>query len=335
MLSPLKFLIAYFLWLQPAAPVQPASPAEPLQLFLTGDSADVEARTQPGLLLAGGSTDVTAAMRWMIDRSGGGDVVVIRSSGADGYNQYLYELGSINSVETILINSREKAYLPLVADKIRKAEMLFIAGGDQWNYVNYWKNSPVEDAINYLINTKKVPVGGTSAGCAILGEYYFSAQYNTIQSAEALESPYHISNSIGRTDFLNANFLQATITDSHYSQRNRQGRHFSWLARLLVEEPIQLAKGIGVDEKTAVAIDEKGIATVFGTNEAWFVWNLPGKPVVCEPGEALQWTGKNKPIQVYVIKGAEHGNGRFNLTNWKERQGGTLRRYSIKNGKLE
>lgn len=305
-----------------------------LQIFITGDSADVQTATRPGLLLAGGSTDQTNAMRWMIDRCGGGDVVIIRSSGADGYNQYLFELGNVNSVETILINSKAKAELPIVAEKIRKAELLFIAGGDQWNYVNYWRNTPVEEAINYLINIKQVPVGGTSAGCAIMGEFYFSAQYNTIQSTEALESPYHISNTIGRGDFVHAPVLRSTITDSHYSQRKRQGRLISWLARLAKEEARQSVRGIGVDEKTAVAIDENGWATVFGANEAWFVWTKPGKPTICEPGEPLHWTGKSKPILAYVIKGDENGKGRFNLNNWKEWEGGTIRQFKIDNGKL-
>jgi len=328
-------LLSFFISLAPLSTEAQDKPQEEhLQIYLTGDSTDVQTTTRPGLLLAGGSTDHTNAMRWMLNRSGGGDVVIIRSSGADGYNQYLFDLGKVNSVETILINSKTKAELPIVAEKIRNAEMLFIAGGDQWNYVNYWRNTPVEEAINYLINTKKVPVGGTSAGCAILGQFYFSAQYNTIQSNEALESPYHISNAIGRADFLQVPILQSTITDSHYSQRKRQGRQFSWLARLVKEEAIESVRGIGVDEKTAVAIDEKGWATVFGSNEAWFVWTQPGTPTVCEPGEPLHWSGKTKPIQAYIIKGNEKGNGRFNLNNWKDREGGTIRKFSINKGKL-
>ena len=306
-----------------------------LRTYLTGDSSDVHTKTQPGLLLAGGSTDVSTAMRWLLERSGGGDVVVIRSSGADGYNQYLFDLAKVNSVETILINSRNKALLPIVAEKIRKAELLFIAGGDQWNYTRFWKDSPVEDAINFLINEKKVPVGGTSAGCAILGDYYFSAEYGTIQSETALESPYHIANAIGRKDFITAPFLSNTITDSHYSQRNRQGRHISWLARLLKEENIKKVRGIGVDEKTAVAIDEAGWATVFGSNEAWFIWNEVKKPGVCEPGEPLNWSPSTAPVSAYVIKGSEVGNGRFNLNNWKQMEGGKTNHLKVVQGKLE
>ncbi|MCF1713809.1 cyanophycinase [Flavihumibacter sp. RY-1] len=305
-----------------------------IRIYLTGDSADVQTTTKPGLLLAGGSTDVNSAMLWLLERSGGGDVVVIRSSGADGYNQYLFELAKVNSVETILINNRDKAFLPIVAEKIRKAELLFIAGGDQWNYTRYWKDSPVEEAINFLINEKKVPVGGTSAGCAILGDYYFAAQYETIQSETALESPYHIANAIGRKDFIVAPILRNTITDSHYSQRNRQGRHISWLARLLQEEKTKTIRGIGVDEKTAVAIDEAGWATVFGSNEAWFVWNEASKPEVCEPGEALHWSPSKAPVRAYMIKGSIEGNGRFNLNNWKQMEGGTTRQLKVEQGVL-
>lgn len=128
--------------------------------YLTGNAANVTTQTTAGLVLMGGSTDVDAAIQWLLTRSGGGDVVVIRATGANGYNAYMYNMVPVNSVETIIIDSRAKAELAIVSQKIRDAEALFIAGGDQWDYVNYWKNTPVEEAINYLLNTKHVPVGG-------------------------------------------------------------------------------------------------------------------------------------------------------------------------------
>ncbi|HUM47421.1 MAG TPA: Type 1 glutamine amidotransferase-like domain-containing protein, partial [Chitinophagales bacterium] len=137
--------------------------------MIIGDGADVQTVTQNGFVLMGGSTDVDEAIQWMIDRSGGGDFVVIRATGTDAYNSYIYGLGTVNSVETIIINSVTKANKANIEKKIKNAEALFIAGGDQWDYVKFWKNTKVEDAINYLVNTKHVPVGGTSAGCAILG----------------------------------------------------------------------------------------------------------------------------------------------------------------------
>lgn len=176
----------------PAPMVNPVAVVKnPASIGTSGDTADVTVPTSAGMVLMGGSTDVDAAIAWMIARAKGGDVVVIRASGSTGYNDYIYkDLGGVNSVETLLINTRELAMNPQVANRIRQAELLFIAGGDQGNYVKFWKDTPMAAAINYLIKDKKVPVGGTSAGCAILGEMTYSALNGTIRSEEALTNPY-------------------------------------------------------------------------------------------------------------------------------------------------
>jgi cyanophycinase-like exopeptidase len=203
----------------------------------------------------GGGTDVDAAIAWFLQRANGGDVVVIRSTGADGYNQYMYDMVPVNSVETIMIDSRAKASLTSVTDKIRNAEALFIAGGDQSDYVNYWKNTPTEDAINYLLNTKHVTVGGTSAGLAVMGAAYYSAQSASVTSKQALSNPYDAGITLGNNDFINTPNMQGTITDSHYTQRDRQGRHITFMARMMKDFGYTTSiKGIGIDEQTAICI---------------------------------------------------------------------------------
>ena len=191
-----------------------------------GSTTDVTTTTTGGICLMGGGTDNDDAIKWMFQKAGGGDVVVLRSAGTDGYNTYMYsELGvPVNSVETIIIDTRAKASIAAIATKIRNAEALFIAGGDQATYVSYWKDTPVEDAINYLINTKKVPVGGTSAGCAILGQYYYSAANSSVTSAQALANPYASGVTIGVNDFLSSPYLANVITDTHYDNPDRRGR---------------------------------------------------------------------------------------------------------------
>jgi cyanophycinase len=171
------------------------APAKQLVTYLTGDSLDITTKAVPGLLLAGGSTDLDSAVKWFLDLSNGGDIVVLRATESDGYYKYMFHLSKVNSVETLVIDTFSKAWLPEVARKIRNAEALFISGGDQYNYVRFWKHSPVEDAINYLLNTKKVPVGGTSAGLAILGAAYFSAKNGTVTSAQALAQGYRVNES--------------------------------------------------------------------------------------------------------------------------------------------
>lgn len=239
-------------------------------LGISGDSSNATGiRTRGGFVLAGGGGDVDAAMQWFLERSGGGDIVIIRASGSTGYNDYLYKLGKVNSVESLLINSRDLAYNDTVVRIVKEAEGLFIAGGDQWNYVQYWKGTPLNEAINFLINKKRVPVGGTSAGLAVLGEFCFDAKFGSITSDTALQVPNHKNLSITK-GFFNIKKLRNTLTDSHYDQRNRQGRHLVMLANISQKENKSI-RGLGIDEQTALCIDDKGNTTVFGKNKIWIL----------------------------------------------------------------
>jgi len=314
--------------------ISAAKAAPSVVTYLTGNAADVTTNPLGGLILMGGSTDVDAAIQWFLQRANGGDVVVIRATGADGYNTYMYNMVPVNSVETIIIDSRTKAALTSVTDKIRNAEALFIAGGDQWDYVNFWKNTPTEDAINYLINTKKVTVGGTSAGLAIMGSGYYSASSGkSVTSAEALGNPYSRNVNLGQNDFLSSPYLVNTITDSHYTQRDRQGRHITFMARLIKDFAYSPVKGIGVDEQTAVCIDQTGVGKVFGINNAYFLHNTNLGPETCASGTPLTWNRSGTAVSAYRIAGNSTGNGSFNATNWTF-SGGTAYYYYVNNGVL-
>lgn len=301
----------------PATPI-PNVPKGPTT-WLVGNAADVTTTTTPGMLLAGGSTDVDGAMRWLLRKSGGGNVVVLRASGSDGYNAYLFqELGvPVSSVETILLNTKEWANDDAVAQKIRNAEALFIAGGDQADYVNFWKDTRTEDAINYLINSKKVPVGGTSAGCAILGRVYYPALRESLTAAEALADPYHANLMLARNDFIDAPFLTNTLTDTHFAERNRQGRLAAFLARMRTDWSLTTARAIGVGEKTAVCIEASGQAQVFGSGVAYFATpNTFAAPEQCTTGKPLSWITDKKTLRVTQIPGTLQGTGTFNMATW-------------------
>ncbi|MCU0389532.1 MAG: cyanophycinase [Thermoflexibacter sp.] len=305
--------------------------------YLIGSATDVQTATSGGIVLMGGSTDVDEALRWMIQKSGGGDFVVIRVTGADGYNPYIFsELGGVNSCETIMITSRTIAQNSEVINKIRNAEALFIAGGDQADYVNNWRDTPVEDAINYLINTKKVPVGGTSAGCAILGKLYFSALNGSVTSSEVLSDPYHQGVTIGKDDFVNSPLLTNTITDQHFSQRNRQGRLLGFMARIVKDWTLDI-KGIGVDEKTAVLIDADGIAKVVGLNKAFFFQRYNHSiPEVCVSKKPLTWDVGQQAVRVYELQASPTMKtaGSFNLNTWATGTNGIWKFMSANDGVL-
>jgi cyanophycinase-like exopeptidase len=127
--------------------------------FRVGNTSDVTGSTTAGTVLMGGGTDVDAAFQWMCQRSGNGDFLVIRASGTDAYNPYIRALcPNGNSVATLIIPNRTAASDPFVSSTIQKAEALWIAGGDQSDYINFWKGTPVETEINNVI-ARHAPIG--------------------------------------------------------------------------------------------------------------------------------------------------------------------------------
>jgi cyanophycinase len=281
---------------------------------ITGDTSDVNTRTQSAFVLAGGGTDVDAAFQWMIKRSGGGDFVIIRASRSTGYNDYIKSLDSVNSVETLLIDNRQKAMNKRAGDRIRKAEALFIAGGDQWHYMNFWKDSEVSAAIQYLISTKKIPIGGTSAGCAILSQFVFDARNGSSFSAQALKNPYDTTVSLAKS-FIEIPILKNTIADQHFTQRSRLGRQVVFLARTVNDHKIKKVKGIGIDEKTALCVEENGNAVAFGENKVYFIFSNGGAPEICLKGKPLTWNNNRNALSVRIYQATEDGTKTFNILN--------------------
>src|SRR5580765_6027853 len=148
------------------------------QSITAGSAHDVQTKPSFGLALMGGGTDQAEAFRWFLGKAAGGDVVVLRASGTDAYNPYMMKLAQLNSVTTIVIKDRSAASDPEVLEKVRNAEAIFFAGGDQWNYVRMWRDTPLSAVIQKRV-AEHVAIGGTSAGLAILGQYYFSAMNDT------------------------------------------------------------------------------------------------------------------------------------------------------------
>jgi cyanophycinase-like exopeptidase len=311
-------------------------PGRPGSIGIIGDTADVTTPVQGGVALIGGGGNVDGAFQWMIDRSGGGDVVVLTASGNGGYNHDIDSLGKVNSVETLNITTRELANNDTVANIIRNAEMLFIAGGDQSRYMNQWRNTKVNAAINYLLQEKKVPVGGTSAGCAILSGLYYSGEGGSAVSDSVLANPYDSLVTLYNNDFLHAPYLSSVISDQHYLKRHREGRHVTFMSRIIRDHGI-FPKGIAPDEKTAVCIDAQGMAKVFGVSKACFILtDSLKKPELCEKGQPLQWNHNGQALKVYEIPGSATGNGSFSVADFDpaKASGGAWYWWWVENGHL-
>ncbi len=303
--------------------------------YVQGDTADVRTTTQSGYCLMGGGEYVREAFAWLVERSGGGDVVVLRATEADHYNTYFFDtIGGVHSVETLVIDRRHKANRHDVYQKIINAELLFIAGGDQWDYVRCWRNTLVEEAIRHLIHDKRVPVGGSSAGCAIMGQVYFAAQRGTVTSEQALKNPYHRKVTLSKDDIMGIPFLEETITDTHYSQRKRLGRHMVFLARMSADWNMR-AKGIGCDEHAALCIDEQGMGTVLGSGTVYFLRQTLDGPERCDRRKPLEWNRNMQAVLVHAVSGLQSTNRYFNIKQWTPAPGTSTSFYFIRQGRLE
>lgn len=266
------------LWLTVAMGVASAAGKLPYSYFSVGDPArdpviaSSDRADTPSLVIMGGGPDVDVAFQWLIERAGikpgsGGRFVIIRATGTEAYNPYIYYSDAsgdtstlppttqdgwvggaylgLSSVETLVIPSVTAANHPEVNRLVARADAVFIAGGDQSDYLTSWKNTALDTTLRGLL-ARKVPIGGTSAGLTVLGQFDFAALNGTVTSAQALANPFNkymtidpaplTLSSTGSTPaggFLTPHPLFNTILDAHVDERDRMGRLVTFVARLI------------------------------------------------------------------------------------------------------
>jgi cyanophycinase-like exopeptidase len=333
----------------------------------------------PGLALEGGGTDIDLLYQWMAARADGvdatvssnnlelpdharpqaGNFLVLGTTKDNSYDSYIYGLAQadgipLNSVATLDIPSTEAANDPFVAQTIAKASAIFIMGGDQSTYVNDWQNTPVQTALDQAA-ARGVPIGGTSAGDNVLGQYIYSAENTSgAVSSDVLANPYSSEISLDK-NFLSVPaqaalpYLKNTITDPHFYERDRMGRTVTFLARLVEDPqwsppsppggrtPLPGTMAIGIDQSTALLIDTAGPtagdATVIGnspTNHLYFLTTTRTRPAL-QPGTTntlvapLTWGTQSTPA-VHIYRATVGDNFQFDHTTqtWTPMTGSSL-----------
>ena len=300
--------------------------------FRLGNTADATtAHPQAGYALMGGGTDLDEAFQWLCNRTGDGDFLILRATGDDDYNPYVHKLcPRLNSVATLILPNRAAAEDTFVASTIRAAQAVFIAGGDQANYINFWMKSPVQDALNDDI-AHGIPLGGTSAGLAVMGEWAYSAQGDkpddpNLTGKLAMSDPYGPRITLVQ-NFLRIPILTGIVTDTHFAKRDRMGRLLAFLARTNGKPtgipPSHAVRGIGVEEKAAVLVEPDGPARVIGRGGAYFIESphgtgaeIPHQPLTSQP---------------YTVQKVTPGHT-FNLKTWTGES--TTYRLTVNNGQI-
>src|SRR5690606_30201356 len=226
---------------------------------------------EPGLMLVGGGGWPQDAFRWMVERAGHGHIVVLRASGAaEAQDEFYKQIGGLASAQTVVFSDRKAASDPAVLAALEAADGIFIAGGDQANYVRYWKGTPLNAVLDRHVRDGK-PLGGTSAGLAILGAWTYGAMDGGSMTSEvALRDPLDPGVTLV-DDFLHLPYLAHVITDSHFAARDRLGRLVAFVARLRGEGAADVA-GLGIDEGAALCIDGDGVGRLYPGAQGGFAW---------------------------------------------------------------
>lgn len=310
------------------------------QIWCLGNCAiDVQCLTQPGAVMMGGGEFAEDAFRWQITNANGGDFVVIGASGSNAYNEYIYNLSismkkPLNSMRTISFNSKSASYDQTLLSYISNAEAIFIAGGDQYTYIQQWVDTPVQTTLQSKIST--VTIGGTSAGCMVLGNWVYTGGDTALSltSQEAMMNPYNPDIDIVPR-FLDIPFLETVLLDTHFGKfassaflslyslpfiffssccsvtRNRMGRTLTFTARVLGSTPKPpVERGIGVDEETALLLNySTGMATTVGIGTA-YICNSSQVAEICKPYYPLTY------LNVTCIRLNATSRDEYSLKTW-------------------
>ena len=253
---------------------------------------------------AGGWSD--APYRWVVEKTSNKRIAVITydNTATQWIPNYFVSLGA-KSAKNFIINSRSAANSQVLYDSLITYSGVFIKGGDQWKYYDYYKGTKVQDALQHIYDKGGV-ISGTSAGAAIISPIVYTAEIASVDPATALLNAYTSQITL-KNDFLQT-LPERYIYDTHFIERGRFGRLPAFMATWYKTKN-EIATGIGVDDHTALCIDTTGNAKIFGTGAVGF----------------FQSFDTNKPFDTSVEM-LKSGNIRFtqllhgcsiNLKTWK------------------
>ena len=266
--------------------------------------ARVEADKQRGWIVpVGGAEDKEGRaeiLRKFVSLCGGADAriaVIPTASQLEGTGrkyELLFKDFGAKDAQSLPYKNREDVERKDWLEMLETATGVFLTGGNQLRISTVLGGTMVATTIRRM-NARGVPVGGTSAGAAILSEHMiaFGAEGATPRAGMATLAP-----GMGLTN--------RVVIDQHFRQRDRIGR----LLTALSYNPF--AVGLGLDEDTAAFIDADDVVHVLGAGAITVVdaGSIEHSSVAsAEMGDVLCMTG----VRIHVLP----TGGRFDLQSRK------------------
>lgn len=226
------------------------------------------AAAQQRLLVVGGGERPPEAMKRFVEWSGGANariLVVTWASGVPAESFTSLEKGFVAAGAANIVHA---PVTPLDDDnrtefieQLKSATGIFFSGGDQNRIMDVLSDQGILNSIRSKYNTG-TPIGGTSAGAAAMSDPMITGEADL----KILDGK-----KVGTRKGMG--LVENVIFDQHFLVRQRHNRLFG----LVIENPTML--GIGIDEDTAVLIEDNRRLTVSGKTQVMLVnsKNRPGE----------------------------------------------------------
>ncbi len=208
------------------------------------------ARKEGALYIIGGGKRPVSMIDEMIDIAGlknGGYLIVLPMASEEPDSASYYSIKQftnrgITNAFAINFTQSDTASIEKL-DLLRKANLIYIAGGDQNLFMSVVKNNPIQNAIIDAYQNGAV-IAGTSAGAAVMSKKMITG--NQLKYPSDSEYRCIHSNNIEIKEGLG--LLSNSIVDQHFIRRERLNR----LISVALENPKVLC--IGIDESTAIMV---------------------------------------------------------------------------------
>ncbi len=213
------------------------------------------------LIIIGGHEDKQSEreiLKTVAERVGGGKLVITAVASSlpeemsEEYVKVFQELG-VKQIDVLDIRNRAQAYDPASVDKLEEAAAIFFTGGDQLRITAHLGDSQVYTRLQEIYLAGGTIIG-TSAGASVMSE--------TMMVSGAQDESHTIGDLSMAPGF---GFLKGVIVDQHFAERGRIGR----LIAAVAHNPRNI--GIGIDENTAIMVDQDKCVTVIGEGAIYVV----------------------------------------------------------------
>ncbi|MGW4942715.1 cyanophycinase [Actinoplanes sp. NPDC004185] len=201
----------------------------------------------------------TEILRRFVGLAGGpaAELIVIATASAEPavleaeYAALFTSLGA-GRVRALRLDNRAQANEPAVVKALATATGVFFTGGDQLRITTVLGGTLADSALQRLVQTGTIVLGGTSAGAAMMsGTMILGGDSPGVTRASVRTGP-------------GLEFLPGVLIDMHFAERGRLNRLLSAVALY----PHEL--GLGIDEDTAI-LAEGDSFEVLGTGAVTIV----------------------------------------------------------------